>query len=164
MKYQNRIFHKNQLASSMHLLTNTFEKFDYYWWLMCGNIFIICKNILDKTEKYFSQNVSTAGSVTTRDSSRRCTGRSWRSSSRSWSSSSMWCSGSASSSTSSSRTSPPPSTSRSRGSGTWPRRPFRYQDQTWERHFTMKCCTYTMLDFSCFKAPTDNFMLIKTHN
>ena len=39
-------FTKNQLASSMHLLTNTFGKFDYYWWLMCGHIFIICKNIL----------------------------------------------------------------------------------------------------------------------
>ena len=24
-----------------------------------------------------------------------------------------------------------------------------------DKHFTMKCCTYTMLGFSLFKAPTD---------
>ena len=33
-----------------------------------------------------------------------------------------------------------------------------------DKHFTMQCCTYTMHGFSLFKAPTDNFMLIKRHN
>ena len=33
-----------------------------------------------------------------------------------------------------------------------------------DKHFTTQCCTYTMLGFSLFKAPTDNFMLIKRHN